>query len=47
MSGVVLVIFFALAFLVLCTSGTDLVPGVHQTAHPHSALRLERPTRAV
>ncbi len=47
MSGVVLVVFFLIAYFVLRTSGQELLPGVHQTAHPHSALRLEQPSRAV
>ncbi|HTX42186.1 MAG TPA: hypothetical protein VMD25_10195 [Acidobacteriaceae bacterium] len=46
MSGVVLVVFFILAFLVLHSSARELLPGVHQTAHPYSMLRVGRPTRA-
>ncbi|MGB9145285.1 MAG: hypothetical protein WCC14_05660 [Acidobacteriaceae bacterium] len=46
MSGVVLVVFFIVAYLVLLTSGRELLPGVQQTAHPHSMVRVDRPTRA-
>jgi hypothetical protein len=46
-SGVALAVFFVLAFVVLCTSGSELLPGAHQTAPLHSTLRVDRLSRAV
>jgi hypothetical protein len=47
MSGIVLVLFFVVAYFVVRGTAVDLLPGVEHTSHPHAALRLmEPPTRS-